>query len=114
MLLWDGYRFRVMQAGAIVTRWQPLPELPESRIRTSVQTVKMNKGIIELDSGCFYDSKTARAAIDLKRIIYVDESNPEQWDWEHATWVKLETGSAHYLNIAFDDLLELWRAALDN
>lgn len=77
-------------------------------------TVKAHAGIIEFEVGHFTKSITSRTAIDLRRVVAAEEANPEQWGWEHATWVDVERGSPRYLNIAFDDLLELWRAALSN
>ena len=75
-------------------------------------TVKAHRGVIEFEAGCRINSRTGRAAIDLKRIIAAEETDPKQWGWEHATWVDLGRGDSRILNIALDDLLELWRAAL--
>ena len=77
-------------------------------------TVKAHRGIIEFETGHFTKSTIGRAAIDLKRVVAAEEANPEQWGWDHATWVSVEQGGPYFLNVAFDGLLELWRAAMCN
>jgi len=59
-----------------------------------------------------------RKAISLREIVCIDrvtlsDDQKVHWvDWDDFTWVTLSVGGGCAVHASFDDLLELWRAAM--
>ena len=55
-----------------------------------------------------------RGTIDLCEIARIDGDMAEISGWEHHTWIEMRQGEGFFVHMDYEDVLELWRAAMCN